>query len=111
MVYNVKKISEQRQKATRGVHMTGSEVRAVYQDGVLRLLDPFELPNGTEVRILLQALSGILVVKQSPRQVADSERPSFVYPTRTVPAGVLDRLIGIVEVGGDALGDSEALYR
>ncbi len=91
--------------------MTGSEVRAVYQDGVLRLLDPFELPNGTEVRIPVQALSGIPLVKQSHRQVADFEQPPFVYPTRTVTAGALDRLIGIVEVGGDALDDSEALYQ
>ncbi len=29
-------------------------VRAVYQDGVLRPLDPLDLPNGTDVEIILQ---------------------------------------------------------
>jgi len=34
----------------------------------------------------------------------------LVYPTRLVSAERLDNLTGLVEVGGDALADSEALY-
>jgi hypothetical protein len=33
-----------------------------------------------------------------------------VYPTRFVPAERLDALTGVVNIGGDALADSEALY-
>jgi hypothetical protein len=44
--------------------------------------------------------------------VADHETPvSCRYPTISVPAAVLDGLIGLVPpVGGDALADTEALY-
>ena len=34
----------------------------------------------------------------------------LLYPTRLVPAERLDKVTGLVEVGGDALADSEALY-
>jgi hypothetical protein len=34
----------------------------------------------------------------------------LVYASRLVPADELDRLTGLVNVGGDALLDSETLY-
>ena len=77
-------------------------IRAVYHDGVLRLLDPVQLPNWTEVRLHVQL--------STSQKAATAHAPLFVYPTRMVPAEKLDRLTGLVEAGGDALADSEALY-
>jgi predicted DNA-binding antitoxin AbrB/MazE fold protein len=74
------------------------QVRAIHHDGVLRLLDPIELPEGARVRLLVQLMP------------ADATEVELVYPTRLVPAERLDYLTGLVEVGGDALADSEALY-
>ena len=73
------------------------QVRAVHHDGVLRLLDPIELPEGAQVRLLIQSISP---------EASDK----LAFPTRLVPATKLDRLTALVEVGGDALADSEALY-
>jgi|GEM_PF-1150865 len=78
------------------------DVRAVYHDGVLRLLDPVQLPNWAEVRLHVQLLTF--------QEATKAHAPLFVYSTRMVPAEKLDRLTGLVEVGGDALADSEALY-
>jgi len=71
----------------------GTFVRAVHRDGVLELLDFVELPEGARVKLLVL------------REDAD-----LAYPTRVVPAERLDKLTGLVAVGGDALADSEALY-
>jgi predicted DNA-binding antitoxin AbrB/MazE fold protein len=78
------------------------QVRAIHHDGVLRLLDPLELPDGAQVRLFVQLVPSDLT----------SEIPAIelVYPTRLVSAERLDNLTGLVEVGGDALADSEALY-
>lgn len=62
------------------------------------MLDPIELPEGAQVRLLVEFI---------PAEVTEIE---LVYPTRLVPAERLDKLTGLVEVGGDALADSEALY-
>jgi len=74
------------------------QVRAIHHDGVLRLLDPLELPEGAQVRLYVQFTS---------TELTDI---GLVYPTRLVSAERLDNLTGLVEVGGDALADSEALY-
>jgi hypothetical protein len=73
------------------------QVRAVHHGGMLRLLDPIELPEGAQVRLLIQSISPDVGGK-------------LTFPTRLVPAANLDRLTALVEVGGDALADSEALY-
>ena len=73
------------------------QVRAVHHDGTLRLLDPIELPEGAQVCLLIQSISSDVTGK-------------LTYPTRFVPAAKLDRLTALVELGGDALADSEALY-
>lgn len=77
------------------------EVRAVHHDGVLRLLDPLELPDGAQVRISVQVISASQESQGSVK---------LIYPTRLVPADRLDGLTGIVKAGGNALADSEALY-
>ncbi len=73
------------------------QVRAVHHGGMLRLLDPIELPEGAQVRLLIQSISTDASAK-------------LTFPTRLVPAARLDRLTALVEVGGDALADSEELY-
>jgi hypothetical protein len=72
-------------------------VRAVHHDGTLRLLDPIALPEGAQVSLLIQSISPAVSGK-------------LTFPTRLVSADKLDRLTALVEAGGDALADSEALY-
>jgi predicted DNA-binding antitoxin AbrB/MazE fold protein len=78
------------------------QVRAIHHDGVLRLLDPLELPDGAQVRLFVQLVPPDLTDKTSTI--------GLVYPTRLMSAERLDNLTSLVEVGGDALADSEALY-
>lgn len=85
-----------------GVAKVYPEVRAVHHDGVLELLDALELPEGAQVRLSIQSIL--------PARSDKTSAKALVYPTRLVPAGRLDALTGLVEVGGDALADSEALY-
>ena len=78
------------------------QVRAIHDDGVLKLLDPLELPEGAQVRLYVQFTP--------PDLTDETSTIGLVYPTRLVSAERLDNLTGLVEVGGDALADSEALY-
>jgi len=79
---------------------TGTHVRAIHQDGMLKLLTPLELPEGAQVSVIIL-----------PTPLDDQSQPvELVYPTRLVPAKKLDSLTGLVAIGGDALADSEALY-
>jgi predicted DNA-binding antitoxin AbrB/MazE fold protein len=73
------------------------QIRAVHHDGVLELLDPIELPEGARVRLQIQS-------------VLPGESAKLTFPTRLVSADKLDRLTALIEAGGDALADSEALY-
>lgn len=77
------------------------EVRAVHRHGMLRLLDVLELPEGAEVWLSIESVL--------PDET-ETPTPKLVHPTRLVPAHKLDALTGLIEVGGDALADSEALY-
>ena len=72
------------------------QVRAIYRGGVLKLLDALDLPEGAQVRLSIQSVlpSGA----------------ELVYPTRLIPADRLDALTDLLEIGGDALAESEALY-
>lgn len=84
----------------------GERVKAIYREGMLQLLEPVDLPEGTEVWIEFQ-------VTPQPKETAPPRRPiqsGLTYPTRPQPPETLTRLIGLVAVGGDALADSEALY-
>jgi predicted DNA-binding antitoxin AbrB/MazE fold protein len=85
-----------------GKAKTYPDVRAVHQGGVLRLLDALELPEGAQVRLSIRSVFPDTSEELSGRELA--------YPTRLVPAERLDALTALMEVGGDALADSEALY-
>jgi len=78
------------------------QVRAVHHDGVLKLLDPLELPEGAQVRLFVQFVP--------PDLTDETSTIGLVYPTWLVSAERLDNLTSLVEVGGDALAESEALY-
>lgn len=85
-----------------GTTKTYSEVRAVYHGGMLKLLDALELPEGAHVRLSIESVF-----------LDETEKLSgidLMFPTRLVPAERLNALTALVDVGGDALADSEALY-
>ena len=75
-------------------------VPAIYEKGTLRLLEPLDLPEHTQVTVTVSRTRG----KGKP------ERPRAVHPTRPQPLSSLEPLIGTMPAGGDALKDSEALY-
>jgi len=85
-----------------------SNIRAVYQGGVLRLLDPLQLAEGTEVCLRVEIVPTPL--PEPLKEAGGLEKPVLAYPTRFVRAERLDPMICLVQVGGDALADSEALY-
>jgi hypothetical protein len=78
------------------------EVRAVHHDDVLELFAALDLPEGAEVRLS--------ILPEQPVGTGSSPAAALVYPTRLVPAERLRALTGVIEAGGDALTDSEALY-
>jgi hypothetical protein len=82
--------------------ITSIRVRAVYHDGILSLLDPLDLPEGSQVQIDVR-----LEPEASPTAALHTRG---VYPPRFVPAISLRAITGIIAVGGDALAESEALY-
>jgi hypothetical protein len=69
---------------------------------VLELLTPLELPEGAQV--------SVIVLEESDEQPGEADTVELAYPTRTVSAAKLDKLTDLIEIGGDALADSEALY-
>ena len=76
----------------------------ITKEQIIRELDELS-PEG--LRDLYQYLEFL----RHKRGERDGE-PAFesVYPTRFVSAERLDALSGVVNIGGDALADSEALY-
>ena len=77
-------------------------VPAVYEKGVLRLLEPLDLPEHTKLTVTVKV--------SKTREWARTSRPRAQYPTRPQPLSSLKPLIGSMPAGGDALKDSEALY-
>jgi len=77
-------------------------VPAVYEKGVLRLLEPLDLPEHTRLTVTVRV--------PKPHEQAAGARPRAQYPTRPQPLSLLKPLIGSMPAGGDALKDSEALY-
>jgi predicted DNA-binding antitoxin AbrB/MazE fold protein len=80
---------------------TYPDLLASYSKGTLKLRTPLKLPEGTEVRVTVMPL------EQKKRK---THKRGYLYPTRSLPPGTLERITGIVSLGGDALADSEALY-
>lgn len=72
-------------------------VPAVYEKGLLRLLEPLDLPEHTKLTVTVSVPEG-------------GEEHRFFYPTRPQPLSLLELLIGTMPAGGDALKDTEALY-
>ncbi|MBN1137446.1 MAG: antitoxin family protein [Anaerolineae bacterium] len=77
-------------------------VPAIYEKGVLRLLEPLDLPEHTNLTVTVRV--------SKTREQAAASRPRAQYPTRPQPLSMLKPLIGAMPAGGDALKDSEALY-
>jgi len=84
-----------------------ARVKAIYQNGMLQLLEPLALPEGMEVwvELLFRPQSAV-----EPGPFWPARQPEPSYPIRPQPPETLARLIGLLAVGGDALADSEALY-
>ena len=80
---------------------TYTDVLARYSKGTLKLKAPLKLPEGAEVRVTVS------LVEQKKRK---THKRTGRYPTRVVSWDSLQRLAGVVSLGGDALADSEALY-
>ena len=78
------------------------QVAAVYEKGVLRLLEPLDLPEHTQLTVTV-------VMRKTCKQTVPA-RSRVRCPTRSQPLSLLDPLIGAMPAGGDALRDSEALY-
>jgi len=78
-------------------------LRARYSKGILKLRNPLRLPDGTEVRVNVTPMS------PKPKRGQPAKR-RYAYPNRPLPLHHLDRLVGVISLGGDALADSEALY-
>jgi len=72
------------------------QVPVVYEQGVLRPLEPLDLPEHTKLTVTVSLRRG--------------RKQGLHYPTRPQPLSLLDPLIGSMPAGGDALKDSEALY-
>ncbi len=77
-------------------------VPAIYEKGGLRLLKPLDLPEQTQLTVI--------VSMPKASEPTTSTSPGFLCPTRSQPLSMLDPLIGTVPAGGDALRDTEALY-
>ena len=75
--------------------------RAALKDAVLEVLDELPTDQVTEV------LDFALFLKQ--RRQAELQEPEKPV-VKSVPAAHLDKLVGLVAWGGDALADTERLY-
>ncbi len=73
-------------------------INAIYKAGMFKLLESINLTDGTLVKLNIEP------------QVNQSQKTQPVFPNRFIPAEKLSPLVGIVSLGGDSLGDSEALY-
>lgn len=79
---------------------TGTLVRAIHRNGTLKLLSDVALPEGAQVSVIV-----------FDKVIDESHRSTLAYRSSKglVRIEWLDRLTGVVAVGGDALADREAL--
>lgn len=77
-------------------------VPVIYEKGVLRLLEPLDLPEHTKLTVTVS-------IPETREQVAPAQS-RIHQPTRSQPLSQLEPLIGRMPAGGNALRDTEALY-
>ena len=77
-------------------------VPVIYEKGVLRLLEPLDVPEHTRLTVTVSV--------PKAGEHAASAQPRFRQPTRSRPLSQLEPLVGKMPAGGDALKDTEALY-
>jgi predicted DNA-binding antitoxin AbrB/MazE fold protein len=77
-------------------------VPVIYEKGVLRLLQPLDLPEHTKLTVT--------VSMPKDGEHTASTQPRVQQPTRSRPLSQLGPLIGKMPAGGDALKDTGALY-
>lgn len=77
------------------------QVLVLYENGVLRLLEPLDLPEHSRLRVTVSTTNN--------NEQKTGIQPDF-HPTRSWPLSQLEPLINKMSAGGDALHDSEALY-
>lgn len=78
-----------------------TNLRAKYSKGSLKLDRPLRLKDGTEVRVQ---------VKTASTTKRRTSKRKLTYPSRPIAFHQLEKLIGFVSLGGDAVADSEMLY-
>ena len=83
-------------------------VKAIYKKGTLELLDSVRLPEGAEVWVSFRVAQPHS--EEGAASASSAMQQESPYPTRPQPPETLARLVGVVDVGGDALADSEASY-
>ena len=84
----------------------------LYAQGTISLGRAAELAGIDMVR-LKHVLHEQGITRTAPESLAETVEmacTTLIHSTRVVPADRLDALIGLVEMGGDALADSESLY-
>ncbi len=69
------------------------KLRARYSKGKLELLDPLKLPEGAQVVVTVKR------VKDQSRYTQARKRP-YTHPNRPFPAKQLEKLAGLVALGG-----------
>lgn len=79
------------------------KLRARYSKGKLELLDPLKLPEGAQVLVSVKR------VEDQPKNSPAGKR-RYIHPNRSFPSKQLEKLAGLIALGGDAVADSEALY-
>ncbi len=80
-----------------------TKLRARYSKGKLKLLDPLKLPEGTQVVVSVEKVED----RSEHGRVA---KRRYLHPNRPFPPKQLEKLAGLIALGGDAVADSEAIY-
>jgi PHD/YefM family antitoxin component YafN of YafNO toxin-antitoxin module len=103
-------MNDQTDKLPRAVRETGAQYVVDTEGQHVAVLLPIK-EYEHYLELLKREASKQNAKPAAPSAQDDSQPADLVYPTRSVPAERLDKLTGLVEMGGDALADSEALYK
>ncbi len=102
-------MNDQTDKLPRAVRETGAQYVVDTKGQCVAVLLPIK-EYEHYLEWLNSVTSGQNAKPAAPPAQDDSLSADLVYPTRFVSAERLDKLTDLVEIGGDALADSEALY-